>query len=154
MFKDVFHIKMKTLGKMSKKCHIWLTCEGKQLSEYFHFHYLTFQVHFLKILNVNPPSPSIQNPFFSALPKLSCGYKTDWGLGVTSLNRLPTGGEVAASAGERQLFPIAHSPRSRLFCRQFLKQGQSSTSLWKTDGKSTRRQLKRQVLADQWLLCH
>lgn len=44
---------------------------------------------------------------FSALLKLRCfSYQPDWGLGVTSLNRPPTGGEVTALVGSDSWSPL------------------------------------------------
>lgn len=54
-----------------------------------------------KSIHCHHPSTTL----FSAPPKLSFGYKTEWGLRITFLNRLPTGGEVVAPAGSDSCSP-------------------------------------------------
>lgn len=79
---------------------ISVSCEGKMNLDMFTCSTTDF-------LLKSPLSSSIPDPFFSAFHKLSCtSHKTARGLRVTSLNRLPTGGEVTALAGSDSWSPL------------------------------------------------
>lgn len=81
----------------------------------------------------HPPSTIL----LSARPKLSCGYKTGRGRGVTSLNCLPTGGEAAAPARRGSCSPLLTHPgftASAVSSRNEAKARRASGELMKAPG--------------------
>lgn len=89
--------------------------------------------------NISLPESSLLVTPFSALPKLRwSSYKPDWGLGVTSLNHPPTGGEVTALAASDSWSPL-------LTHHGFPAFGVHSWKKGKPLENCTRRQIKWQI---------